>query len=213
MFRRGMTSLAMSGTLLLALAVPAAMADTTGGDNGDLYTADGSFSDGQISVDVNATTGTIDGVAFSALNFNTYTLQVVTCKGKGNKTFPGRIFTQVYGSSPTAVIKIDKRLATATASDTMTATEDIQDSCTGTETLRGFTTSVSLNLHATSGTTTTKSRTQTTLADGSKEIFTNKSDHRDAGGNITLLGTSYSTDFGAIEHSVFTHTIVPPPGH
>lgn len=212
MFRRKIMTLAVAGILSLAVAVPAVMADTFGGGNSDLQFASGDFSDGQISVFVGVVLGTSEGVAVSQLSILTSSYQDITCKGKG-KARPGSILTQVFGTSERAIIKIDKYLATATASDTFTVTEDIQNSCTGQETLRDFTTGVSLDLHATSATTSLKSRTVTTLPDGSKEITTSKNDSRDAGGTMALLGTSYVPDFASISHNVSTDLIILPPHH
>ena len=210
MFRRGMAGLAMAGVLLLGIAVPGVLADTTGPGNSDVYSADGYFEGPQMGVSVSVRVGKEDGVAFSNLWVNQSSYQDITCKGKGKKTFPGQIYTNVSGfSEGTAVIKIDKKLGTATASDTLTVTEDIFNTCTGKDTFRDFTLSVSMDLHATSGLTSNKSKSETTFPDGHKEIFTGKFDSREAAGDLHFGGTSYAAAFGYLFHDVTTFVIIP----
>lgn len=125
-----------------------------------------------------------------------------------------RFFTDVFffGDIDTSVIKIDKKLGTATASVTLTASESTYDSCTGKQTQRDVTLSVSLDLDATTGTTSTKTRSETTFPDGSKEITTGQFYTREAAGGLSVGGTSY-TAVGQIGHEVETDVIVPPPHH
>lgn len=214
--RRGMASLALAGTMTLALAVPAVMADTTGAANSDQYFAYGEYADGQIDLYIAANYGTADGVAFSNLFAGkAFAPQDITCKGKGKKTYPGQIYKDISGESDSAVIKIDKKLATATASATMTLTETIYNSCTDSQTQKDYTSKVSFDLHATTGTTTTKSRTEIRYPDGSKELITFRDDVRNAGGTLTFLGTTYTAgggkpdQAGQIEHSVQTDVTTP----
>jgi len=211
MFRRGMAGLAMAGVLLLGIAVPGVLADTTGPGNSDVYSADGYFEGPQMGVSVSVRVGKEDGVAFSNLWVNQSSYQDITCKGKGKKTVPGQIYTNVSGySEGTAVIKIDKKLGTALASDTLMLTESTFNTCTGKETVgAAFKVSVSMDLHATSGMTSTRSKSETTFPDGHKEIFTGKFDSREAAGDLHFGGTSYAAAFGYLFHDVTTFVIIP----
>ena len=211
MFRRGMAGLTMAGIMLFAIGIPAAMADTSGGNNVNLYFAYANSGAGPISAGINVQLGTIDGTKMAVMEAGTSTSQEIACKGKG-KT--GEIFTSVYGRSQTAVIKVDKKLGTATASAKLTLTENVYNSCTGKETQRDLATAtVTLDLHATTGMTTTKSHWETTYPDGSKEVFNGKFDSREAAGGFRIGATDYSADSGQIEHDVSTYVIVPPAHH
>ena len=209
--RRGMTSLALAGIMLFAIGVPAAMADTSGGNNVNVYFAYANSEDGPVSAGINVEIGTIDGVKMSVMEVGTSTFQEIACKAKG-KT--GEIDTSVYGRSETAVIKIDKKLGLATASAKVTLTEDVYNSCTGKQTQRELpAVTVTLDLHATTGMTTTKNRWETTYPDGTKEVFTGKFDSREAAGGFRIGGTDYAAPYGSIEHNVSTYVITPPPHH
>ena len=208
MFRRGFTSLALAGTLLMAAAVPAAMAGTKDRFTYEVYFAEASSSLGLDSVDVVAQFGKSDGVSFRELAVNNWTFQSA-CQGDGNVT--GTISVNTFGTSETAVITFDKDyLATATASGTLTVTDTIVNSCTGVETPgRTYTTAVSLDLHATTALTSTTTRTVTQEPDGTV-AETLKNSQRDAAGSMSVGGTSYASDPTTIVHQtdriVFTPT-------
>jgi hypothetical protein len=199
----------MAGALL-ALAVPVATAATPG-SSWDVYVAGAVFHDDQVQIEVDVVLGKFDGVQTSELSFYTASFQEITCKAKGRTpAAPGEIYTETSGVSEAAAIKIDRTLGTATASATLTVTEYVLNSCTGKETQRDLTKSLSFVLRATGGTTTTKVRFETTYPDGSRQLFTERYDVRDAGGTMTLGGKTYTAEFGTIGHDVFAETFYPP---
>jgi hypothetical protein len=211
MFRRGITSLAMAGTLIVAIAVPSVMADTSGG-NADTYQGFGAWDDGDSNVNVGATIGTINGESVRLLDIGSFLVQDITCK-KGNKTTPGIILNYIFGESTDAVVKIDKALGTATASATIDAQHELYNSCTGSDVITQVTVSATLDLTATTKATTTKSRSVTTFPDGSKETFTDRNDSREAGGSMSIGSAAYPAEFGQISHDVSTDVLTPPPHH
>ena len=212
MFRRGMTSLAVAGVFTLVVGVPSVMADTTGGGNADTYQTFGGWSDGDSNVNVGATIGTVNGESIHVMDIGSFIVQDVTCK-KGGKSTAGSILTFIFGESTDATIKIDKALGSATASATMDAQQEVINSCTNKDVITQVTVSATLELTATTGTTTVKSRSVTTFPDGSKETFTDRLDSRDAGGNMSIGSATYPAQFGSIAHDVSTDFVTPPPHH
>ena len=211
--RRAFASLILAGGLLV-MAGPTAMASTGGGFSADAYLAEGEFSDGLNDIDVQAYVGKLDGVAARQLTVAAFSQQDITCKGKGKaKGGPGAILTQVYGVTDSFAITVDHKLGTATASATLTITTDTLNTCTGQETFVDSSVSVALSLQAISGVTSTKSRTETTYPDGSKETQTDKLDSRDAGGTATFKGTTYTVGFGRIGHDVYSDVFTLPRAH
>lgn len=211
MFRRSTASLTIACALLMALTVPAVMADTTGGGNSDTYQASGGWSLGNSSVGVGLTVGTSNGASVHLMDIDSFVVQDITCKGK--KTTPGSILTFVFGETSSAVITIDKALGTATGSGTIVARQEIANSCLNTDVISDITISASLDLTATTGITTTKIRSVTTFPDGSKETFTDRNDSRQAAGSMSIGSATYTPDFGSIAHDVATDVITPPPHH
>ena len=207
MFRRGMTSLALAGVMALAIGVPAVLADTTG--NFDEY--DASFSLGDGSVQVTASIGKSDLGPINTLSVSTFSVEEITCSDGSD----GTIERSFNGETSSATIKIDKNLKAAHVSGTAAGTEDTYNSCTDHGSGVDATRDVSMDLHATGGSSKSNSRTVTTYPDGSKETSTFKIDSRFAGGTVELGGTTYTADPGeaSIDHVVSTDVIKPPPHH
>lgn len=212
MFRRGITSLAVAGTLILAISVPSVLADTTPGGNADTYQGFGFWGEGNSDVNVGATIGTVNGESVHTMDIDSFIVQDITCK-KGKKSTPGSILTFIFGESTDAVVKIDKALGTAQASATMVAQQEVANSCNNSDVITQVTVSATLDLTATTGTTTVKTRTVTTFPDGSKETFTDRNDSREGGGSMSIGTATYPAQFGSIAHDVSTDVFTPPPHH
>ena len=210
MFRRGMAGLTMAVTLVLGIAVPGALADTAPPPNADTYWAMGIFSDGEVEAYISVQIGKEEGVAFKELTVNTFSSEAITCKGK--EGLSGDIWTNVSGVSVgTAAIKIDKKLGTATASDTLMLTKRTENTCTGKVTFgKPFKTTVSMGLRATTRMTSEKDSSEIPYEDGSTGIFNGRWDVRDAVGNLDIGASHYATAIGAIGHEVTTFVIIPP---
>src|SRR6478609_8418803 len=80
MFRRGITSLVVAGSLLLGVAAPAVLADTFPAGNADLYAASSSWDSGESNIGIGATVGTQDGVAIHSLSVSSFLVQDITCR-------------------------------------------------------------------------------------------------------------------------------------
>jgi len=210
MFRRGMAGLTMAVTLVLGIAVPGALADTAPPPNADTYWAMGIFSDGEVEAYISVQIGKEEGVAFKELTVNTFSSEAITCKGK--EGLSGDIWTNVSGVSVgTAVIKIDKKLGTATASDTLMLTKRTENTCTGKVTFgKPFKAIVWMDLRATTRMTSERSRSVIPYEDGSTGIFNGRWDVRDAAGNLNIGASHYAPAIGAIGHEVTTFVIIPP---
>jgi len=202
-----MTSLAVAGSLLLGVAAPAVLADTFPAGNADLYAASSSWDSGESNIGIGATVGTQDGVAVHSLSVSSFLVQDITCKGK-DKTGISLVYT--LGESLDATIKIDAKLGSASASGTLSGTEEVFNSCTGADTFRDISFQASFALTASGAISTSKTRSVTNNPDGSKSTSTDKFDSRDATGSFSISGVSYTPTFSNISHDVSTFTTVPP---
>ena len=208
MFRRGLTGVAMAVVILFAMGSTVVFADTSGGNDVNVYFVYANDETGPVPAGVTVQLGTIDGVKLTVMEVGTSTYKDITCKGK-HKT--GELITNVNGRDESAVIKVDRKLATASASATMTMVEDTYNSCTGVETQREtHGVAVSLDLHAVTGVTTTRNHSVTTYPDGSRETFDGRFDSRQAVGTFHVGGTAHSADEGQIQHNVSTYVVTPP---
>lgn len=206
MFRRGMTSLAIAGSVLLAVGVPTTMAGAATITKNDTYSI---FAQLDAGISVDATIGTEGGVAVSNLAVFTFIIADVTC-ADGN---PGQTLTALRAFSSSAVIKIAKDLTSGTASGTVSGQEEHYNECTRADEFVDVTIDVTMDFRSTSGITTSKSHTVTKFPDRSKDVFDDRFDSRDAAGTFVLGGTSYAPEFNSIVHEVSTDVFTPAPPH
>ena len=200
MFKRGIASLALAGTLSLAVAVPAVFADTFPAGHGNIFSGAGATEDG--SAQVIALIGTEDGAPVHTLAAFTFIVEDVTCPDGSD----GIILTALNATTDDATIKVDGKLNSATASGTVSGTEETFHSCTDEDVIVDVTRSVTLTLHASGGSRTTKTHTVTKNPDGSTDTFNETLTDNFAGGTFTIGSTHFAASelVSVVEHDVFS---------
>ena len=202
MLKRGITSLAVASVMTLAVAVPAVFADTFPAGDGNIFAGAGQTEDG--SAQVIAQIGTIDGEAVHSLSAFTFIVEDVTCSDGSD----GIILTSLNATTDAATVKVDKKLNSATASGTVSGTEETFHSCTDDDVFVDVTRSVSLTLHATGGSRTTSTHTVTKNPDGSTETFNETVTDKFAGGTFAMGSAHFAASelVSVVEHDVFSTT-------
>jgi len=195
MFVRRTASALGAAVALVLLTGTLVMADTTG-DNADRWSAAANWGDG--GVGGSNITGIIDRDFGTVIEYDFYHEFAVTCDDGSS----GTSWTSFYGQSPAAVT-IDKRLSSASGSGTVTGSTDSYDPCTGEATSVEASYQVAFALHATSGATTSVTKTKQTTPDGRKVIVTSSITDRDATGSVSIDGGAPITpDAGQLQHLV-----------
>jgi hypothetical protein len=192
--RRSASVLGLAVGLVLLIG-SVAFADTTGG-NADRWTAAASWGDGGVG-GANVT-GIIDRDLGISIEYDFYHEVALTCDDGSS----GYASTSFFGESP-ASVAIDKKLSSALGSGTVSGTQDTYDSCTGESAETNVSYQVAFALRATSGTTSTVTKSKQTLPDGTKAITTTSVTDRDATGSVRIDGGDPITpDTGQLQHLV-----------
>jgi hypothetical protein len=192
--RRSATVLGLAvGVVLLTSSI--AVADTTGG-NADRWSASASWGDG--GVGGSNVTGLIDRDLGMVIEYDFYHEVATTCDDESS----GYASTSFFGESP-ASVTIDKKLSSAVGSGTVTGSQDTYDSCTGESTSTDASYQVAFMLQATSGATSSVTKTKEKLPDGTKVTVTTSVTDRDATGSVRIDGGDPITpDSGQLQHLV-----------
>ena len=189
-------------TMVAAIFVPIVSADTADGPNGDRRVAGGQFTfvgeDGQTyaaSADVvdDRLTGT---VLISASYFSS---TVVICPGEDlldpSDDYEGSIETSFFAVAPAATSSFGSKLATASATGTVTGDITRYDPCTGETTVIGQdTVAVAIDLVASGGTSSSLSHSFGTDEQGNRTVTTFRTSERPAAGTISFDGDAHSVD-------------------
>ncbi len=200
MLKRGITSLAVASVMTLAVAVPAVFADTFPVGQGNTYAGAGQTEDG--SAQVFAQIGTVDGAAVHSLAAFTFIVEDVTCSDGSD----GIILTALNATTDAATVKVDKKLNSATASGTVSGTEETYHSCTDDDVIVDVTRAVSLSLHATGGSSVRKTHNVTKNPDGSTDTFNETVTDKFAGGTFTMGSSHFTASplVSVVEHDVYS---------
>jgi hypothetical protein len=177
-----------------------AVADTTG-DNADLTRASAGGEDDAGSWNVGGVIDALEGT--STVELNDFRPFEVQCEDGSILTGYTSFFGQGAGS-----VTIDKKLAHATGDGTVSGTEETYDPCVEAWTLVEKTRHVQFDLDATSGESTSTSKSRDTAPDGTKRTVTTSIVQREASGSVVIDdGEPIAPDFGEISHvTVVTKT-------
>ena len=201
MLKRGITSLAVAGVMTLAVAVPAVFADTFPAGDGNIFAGGGQTEDG--SAQVIAQIGTVDGEAVHSLSAFTFIVEDVTCSDGSD----GIILTSLNATTDAATVKVDKKLNSATASGTVSGSEETFHSCTDDDVIVDVTRECLADPardrrveRATSTHNVTKN------PDGSTETFNETVTDKFAGGTFAMGSAHFTASplVSVVEHDVYS---------
>jgi hypothetical protein len=191
-------AVAASLMVLVAAAAPVA-ADTIGNTDADRDRlesgAEWTDGDATVSASVSIVSDAVSGEY--VIFVNTFRTEPIVCPDEST----GFQYTEYGGEGVPDTFAVDKKLASASGSGTVTGTRYVYDDCGNFTEDSDVTVAADVSLTATGAASTSTSSTKTVFPDGTRETIVTKYTSRAASGHLTVAGSGpHATAFGEIAH-------------